>query len=251
MTDRFRPNLVLALLVAGGLGAVPARALTLLTDENAPFNFTEKGTLAGSGTEIVLEMARRAGVPARTEVMPWESAYVRTQASRDTCLFSTARLENRERLFVWVGPIATNLWAVYGRGDFALTIRTLKDLSPYRIGTVARDAKQEYLRENGVNELRPVRTDAQNPPRLALRRDNPDAIDLWITDLYSGRELAKAAKVSDIKLVFIAFEEPLFLACSPQTDGKIVKALADALEGVKADGTYKRITESYEKRFPQ
>jgi hypothetical protein len=57
--------------------------------------------------------------------------------------------------------------------------------------------------------------------------------------------------VNDIKLVFIAFEQPLYLACSPQTDGKVVKALADALDGMKADGTYKRITESYERRFPQ
>ena len=251
MTNRILPIPMLALSLMGILVATGASALTLLTEENPPFNFTEKGKLAGSAAEIVQDMAVRAGVPAKVDVLPWDTAYVRAQARRDTCLFATARLENRERLFLWIGPIAMNLWAVYGKGDFAPTIRTVKDLALYRIGTVARDAKHEYLRENGVTELRPIRDDAQNPPRLVLPHDNPDAIDLWITDLYAGRDLAKVAKVTDIKLVFIAAEQPLYLACSPQTDKKIVKALSDALDGMKADGSLKRITDVYEKRFAQ
>jgi polar amino acid transport system substrate-binding protein len=244
-----RTTFLLTVLAAGALTAAPAAALTLLADENPPFNYTEKGKPAGAATEIVLGMASRANLPVRIDVLPWSKAYVRTQAERDTCLFSTARLENRERLFLWVGPIATNLWAVYGKGDFAPTIRSLKDLSPYRIGTVVRDPKVEFLRENGVNDVRQAREDAQNPARLLLPRENPERIDLWITDLYAGRFLAQAAKVTDVKLVFIAGEEPLFLACNPQTDRTVVKALADALDAMKADGSFKRITDDYDKRF--
>jgi polar amino acid transport system substrate-binding protein len=251
MTAYPRQARALVVLLAGALVAAPAAALTLLTAENPPFNYTEKGKLVGSAAEVVREMATRAGLSVKIEVLPWDAAYVRAQGEKDTCLFATARLENRERQFVWVGPIATNLWAVFGKGDFAPTIRSVKDLTPYRIGTLNRDAKADYLRENGVNDLRAVRDDAQNPPRLLLPRDDPDHIDLWITGLYAGRAAAKAAKVTDIKLVFIASEEPLFLACSPQTDRKIVKGLADGLEAMKADGTFKRITADYEKRFPQ
>jgi len=242
---------LLSALAAGVLAAAPTAALTFLADENPPFNYTEKGKLAGAATEIVLEMASRASLPVKTDVLPWGKAYVRAQAERDTCVYSTARLENRERLFLWVGPIATNLWAVYGKADFAPTIRSLKDLSPYRIGTVVRDPKVDFLRENGVNELRQARDDAQNPARLLLPRDNPEHIDLWITDLHAGNALAKVAKVADIKLVFIAGEEPLFLACNPQTDRAIVRALGDALEGMKADGSFRRITDAYDKRFPR
>ena len=230
--------------------AKPVLALQMVTEEYAPFNYTEKGKLEGSATDVVRDMASRARVAAKFDVLPGDKAFVRAQADRDTCVFATPRLENRERLFVWIGPIATNLWAVYGRGDFAPSIRTVKDLSPYRIGTVARDPKAEFLRENGVTDVRAFRDDTLNPPRLFLARDNPDRIDLWITDLYSGRAIAKAAKVTDIKLVFIAAEQPLFLACSPQTDPNIVKALAEALDTMKADGSFKRITTEYERRFP-
>ncbi len=253
MTTKPRLADALAVLLAGALAAAPAVAapLTLLTEENPPFNYTEKGKLLGSAADVVREMATRAGVPVKFEVLPWDAAYVRAQGEKDICLFATARLENRERLFAWIGPIATNLWAVFGKGDFAPSIRTLKDLSPYRIGTVSRDAKADFLRENGVNDLRAAREDVQNPPRLLLPRDNPDHIDLWITNLYSGRDAAKAAKVTDIKLVFIVSEQPMFLACSPQTDRKFVKALGDALETMKTDGSVKRITADYEKRFAQ
>lgn len=242
---------VLAALVAGAIAAAPSSALTLLTEENPPFSYTEKGKLSGSAADIVREMATRAGVPVKIEVIPWDKAYVRAQGEREICLFPTARLENRERLFLWVGPIGTNLWAVFGRGDFAPPIRALKDLAPYRIGTMLRDAKADFLRENGVNDLRSVREDEQNPPSLLLPRNNPDHIDLWITNLNSAREVARAAKVTDLKLVFIASEQPLFLACSPQTGKAVVKALGSALETMRADGSFARITTDYEKRFPQ
>ncbi len=239
--------ILLSLCTRAALGA----GLTFLTEENSPFNYTEGGKLTGAGTEIVQQIASRAGIPVKIEVLPWDTAFVRAQGQKNTCLFSTARLENRERLFLWVGPIATNLWALYGKSDFAVPIKTLKDLAPYRIGVVTRDAKGDFLRENAVTNLKFVREDRENPPRLLLPPDNPDHIDLWATGLYSAREVAKAAKVSGIKLVFIAAEQPLYLACNPQTDRATVKALSEALETLKSDGTLAQINAVYERKFAQ
>ena len=238
-----------ALLLAAWTHPAPAAGLVFLTEENPPFNYTESGKLVGAGTEIVAQIASRAAIPVRSEVLPWETAYVRAQAERNTCLYSTAREENREKLFLWVGPIATNQWALYARGDFAVPLRTLKDLAPYRIGVVARDAKADFLRENAVTNLRFVRDDRDNPPRLLLPADNPDHIDLWIAGVYSAREIARAANIPDLKQVLVAAERPLYLACNPQTDRATVKALADALETLRADGTVARINAGYRKRF--
>jgi polar amino acid transport system substrate-binding protein len=237
-------------LAAAAIAATPAAALMLLTEENPPFSFTDKGKLQGSATEVVRGMAARAGVSATFEVLPWEKAYVRAQGQKDACLFATARLENRERLFLWVGPVATSPWAVYGKSDFALPIRSVKDLAAYRIGTVQRDARTNSS-ENAVNDLSAVRADPQNPPRLLLPPDHPDHIDLWITDLLAGRDAARTANVTGIKVVFIANDQPLYLACNPQTDRKVVKALADALDGMKVDGALSRINAEYDKRFPR
>ena len=248
MIPLFRSGLALVALAAWA-GVAPAVTLAFLTEENPPFNYTENGKIVGSATEIVQQISTRSGHPAALEMLPWDTAYTRAQAEKNTCVFATARLENRERLFLWVGPLATNLWALFGKSDFAVPIRTLKDLAPYRIGAKNRDAKGEFLRENAVTNLRLVREDRDNPARLLLPADHPDHIDLWITSLFSGRSIAKAAKVSDIKLVFLAHEEPLFLACNPQTDRNIVKALSDALETLRADGSLARINALYEKKF--
>lgn len=240
----------LALIAIAALaGAAPAATLTFLTEENPPFNYTENGKVTGAVTEIVRQISTRSGQPAAIEMLPWDTAFVRAQGEKNTCLFATAREENRERLFLWIGPVATNLWALYGKGDFAVPIKTLKDLAPYRIGAVSRDAKAEFLRENAVTNLKLVRDDRDNPPRLLLAADHPDHIDLWITGLYGAREIAARAKVSGLKLVFLAAEKPLYLACNPQTDRAVVKALSDALETLRGDGSVARINALYEKKF--
>ena len=238
------------LFAAASAVAAPAAALALLAEENPPFSHTENGKLQGSAVEVVREMVSRAHVQASFEVVRGDKAIVRAQAERDTCVVATPRRENRQRLFTWIGPIATSLWAVYGRTDFTPTIRTVKDLAPYRIGALARDPKAEFLRENGVRDVRALADDSLNPQRLFLARDNPDYIDLWITDLHSSRTVAKAAKVTDIKLVFIASEQPLFLACSPQTDAKSLKALSGALDEMKADGSLQRLAEPEKRTRP-
>src|SRR5262245_28947876 len=164
----------LLLALAFGVAMASAHALTLLTEENPPFNYSENGKVTGLVTDLVLETVKRANLAYTLEVLPWNRAYGRTQAERDTCLFATARLDNREKLFTWVGPYANNVWGVYGKGDFANTVRLLGDLKPYRIGGVANDAKVEYLRDNGITNVKVVPDDRQNPPRLLLPKEDPN-----------------------------------------------------------------------------
>src|SRR3954463_7439866 len=91
----------LALLLLVGTTVPPALALQMLTEEYPPYNYTENKALVGISTEIVVEMGKRAKVPMTFAVMPWPQAYDQTQMKLETCLFSTARLENRERIFKW------------------------------------------------------------------------------------------------------------------------------------------------------
>lgn len=242
-----------ALLAAVLVLATPAASapLTLLTEENPPFNYSEGGTLTGLVTELVQEAARRAGVPVVLEVLPWARAYTRAQAERDTCLFATARLPSREKLFVWIGPLASNRWGVYGKADWTRPVKALPDLKPYRIGGVTSDAKVDYLRENGVTNIRLAADDRQNPPRLFLPATDPDRIDLWVTGFFGAAGVARAARSGDVKLVFVARDIPLYLACSPQTAPATVRALATAVEQMRDEGVLARAAGAYEKKFAQ
>lgn len=230
------------------LAAQPALALKLLTEENPPLNYTENNKVAGMATEVVREMGRRAKITLDFELMAWNKAYERAQADKETCLYSTARLPNRENAFKWVGPIAANKWGLFALGGFKPGIKSLNDAKPFRIGGVARDAKTEFLRQRGVTNIVEVEDDRLNPGKLTLNRKEAQKIDLWITSAATATRVAERAKVPGVKLVYLVREEESFLACSPRTSADTLKALAAALEGMKKDGTYAKIVGRYEKR---
>ena len=129
------------------LAPQPALALKLLTEENPPLNYTEGKKLTGMATEVVQEMGKRAKMKLDFEVIAWNKAYEKAQADKETCLYSTARLPNRENAFKWVGPIAINKWGLFALGGFKQEISSLNDARPFRVGGVARDAKTEFLKQ--------------------------------------------------------------------------------------------------------
>ena len=237
-------SLASALLVA----PQTALALKLLTEENPPLNYTENRKLTGMGTDVVREVGKRARMKLDFEVMPWNKAYEKAQADKETCLYSTARLENRENAFKWVGPIAVNKWGLYALDGFKPRIASLKDARPYRIGGVERDAKTEFLKQQGVTNIVEERDNSRNPPKLTLNRKEGQKIDLWITSVADAKRVAAQAKVPGVKLVLQVREEESYLACSPRTAPETLKALATALDGMKKDGSYAKIIKAYESR---
>jgi len=237
-----------SVLAALLLGTQPALALKLLTEENPPLNYTENKKLTGMATEVVQEMGKRAGMKLDFEVMAWDKAYEKAQSDKETCLYSTARLPNRENAFKWVGPIAVNKWGLFALGGFKQEIKSLKDARPFRVGGVARDAKTEFLKQEGVTNIVEVTDDRLNPGKLTLNRKEAQKIDLWITSVANAKQVAARAKVPDVKLVYVVREAESYLACSPRTSAATLKALADALDGMQKDGGYGKIIKAWEGR---
>ncbi|HET7766154.1 MAG TPA: transporter substrate-binding domain-containing protein [Burkholderiales bacterium] len=240
MISRFATLAFLCLFLAA-----PANALTLVTEENPPFNYTEQGKVVGISTEVVTELGKRASIPLQIKPMPWEQAYIAAQRDKETCIYSTARLDNREQIFTWIGPIATNQWALLARSDFKGSVKKVEDARKYRVGVVAKDAKIEFLMSKGVTDLREVSEDGLIPPRLMLGRDDPNRLDLWATSAYGARRTAARANVKDLKLILNLRRVQLYLACGRNTAPETVKALNQAFDRATKDGTLKRIAEQY------
>lgn len=240
MTSRFATFAFPCLFLA----APAAGALTLVTEENPPFNYTDQGKVVGISTEVVTELAKRGAIPVQIKSMPWEQSYIAAQRDKETCIYSTVRLDNREQIFIWIGPIATNQWALIGKSDFT-GVKKVEDARKYRVGVVAKDAKVEFLMSKGVTDLREVTDDGLVPPRLMLGKDDPNHLDLWATSAYGARRTAARANVKDIKLVLNLHRVPLYLACGRNTAPETVKALNQAFDRATKDGTIKRITSQY------
>jgi polar amino acid transport system substrate-binding protein len=154
-------------------------SLVFLTEEYPPFNFMENGSARGVSVELLKEITRRTGDPVTDDhirFLPWAEAYRTALAEKNTVIFSTGRLPEREALFQWVGPIHTYQDVLFARKDRNIVIRGPDDLKGYRIGVIADTAPVFELRALGVNETSLV-TAADAPALVRMLRDG--GIDLW------------------------------------------------------------------------
>jgi len=235
-------RILLAALLAIGIFQ-PVHAVTFLTEDNPPLNFTREGKLQGISTAVVLEMAKRAGIPAETSMIAWTEAYSRTQVEPDACVYSTARLGSRNNLFQWVGPISRGYWSAFALDGFNEKLTKVDDLKAFRIGIV-NDARATYLRERGFTLLVENNRDRDSPAKLTLERNKPGGIDLWVTQGYTAREVAREAGVPGVKEVFSAImSQDYWLACNLKMPRETVRALTNALNEMKKDGTYRKLTD--------
>ena len=230
-----------AILSASFLIPFQVEALTLVTEENPPLNFTRDGQLLGVAPTVVNEILSRAGIKADIRVLSWKDAYAQAQSDPDTCVFSTARLPARERMFQWVGPIASSSYSAFALEGFRRKITHADDLMLYRVGVV-RDARAEYLKGRGFLNLVEMERDQDIPARLTTDERNPQGIDIWMTQVAGAEKIAQAAGVGAIKIVFDGIlSQEYYLACHPKLAPATLKALRAASWSMDKDGTYRRL----------
>lgn len=228
------------------LASVPftrfSHAVNFLTEENPPLNFSQDGKPAGMATLVVTEMAARAKVPVDIKVLPWSEAYSRAQLEPDTCVYSTARLTSRNNAFQWVGPLVRGYWSAFALEGFAERIARVDDLKALRVGVV-RDARAEQLRSQGFTRLLELDRDLDLPAKLSLDRNQPGSIDIWVTQGYQARQVARQQGVA-VKEVFSALmSQDYWLACSRELPRETVRAFSAALNEMRKDGTLRKLGE--------
>lgn len=226
--------------IAAGFAAPANAALEITTEHNPPFNFRDDKRITGISTDILMEMGRRAGVPLNIQMLPWARAYQSALSTPNTCVYSTVRMPEREASFKWVGPLATNKWALFARNDFNRKIATIDDARPYRIGGVARDAKSLYLKSLGFSNIDLVGDDSLNLAKLLGGR-----IDLWITGLYKTGDSSVRNEGKRIKPVLVVREVEYFLACHPNTSNTVLHALSQALKTLQKESYVQSVTRRY------
>ena len=243
------PSLRISLAVAALVTTTGAWGQTVrfVTEESYPFQYMEDKQLKGMAVEVVSEIAKRANIKAEHEVMSWKDAYERAQRDRNTCVYSTARLENRERLFKWVGPLVDNRWAAFGKKGMKQKPANVGDLRYVRVGVLDGDAKATYLMDNGIAyALNRVPDDALNPPLLSANKNEPGKIDIWVTGYYSAMKIAAKTNTTDIEHIFTFEKSPNYLACNSYMKDEHIQQLSTALVAMKNDGSYQKIVDKFD-----
>ena len=233
-----RKLLCVGLLLSSGTGG---HGLTLTTEESPPFNYSVDGgkTVVGSATQAIHELFKRANMDYTISLYPWVRAYKMAQTEADTCVFSTTRTEEREKSFVWVGPVALNSWVLFALADSSIKLETLEDAKKYTIGGYRGDALTLFLKEQKFS-IDEAYYDAQNPKKLSGGR-----IDLWATGIQTGPFFAEQMKIG-IKPVLRIKKTELYLACNPAVAPETIARLNAALQSMVKDGTTAKIFKKYQ-----
>lgn len=240
--------LVVALAGPGGASAaedVAGTRLLLLTEENAPYNYTdpETGAVTGLVTEVVRELTARVGLHTRLEVYPWKRAYMMAQILPEACLFATNRTPQRESLFQWVGPLAQGGWVLFSLAEQPITLSALAEVDEkgHVIGVHAGSAVETYLRAQGVTALDPVTEAGVNADKLVSRR-----IDLWAggraDSPYKMRLRGLSARLHES---LVLTESVISMACNLEVPKPVIAALNAALAAMRADGSLEAIAAKY------
>jgi len=222
---------------------VSAQELTIITEEYPPINFVKDGVITGSSAEIVKEILHRLKQSDDIRVLPWARGYNLLKTHSNVVLFSTARTQERESRFHWVGPLCMSRNGFYAKKGHSLRINSLKDAKLVgSIATYKEDAREQMLKSWGFTNLDSSNSGASNLKKLLSGR-----VDLWFYDNIGQSLLVKEVGVdpADIKLVYPVVEIGLYIAFSKGTSRKIVEKWQTTLNDMKQDGLFEKISRKW------
>jgi polar amino acid transport system substrate-binding protein len=227
--------------------------LTFMTETYPPFNYQEGGQLQGISVELLEAMTESMDVQVSDEqiqLLSWTEGYQTALTQKNTVLFSTVRLPEREAAFKWVGPIYTEEKVLFAMRDREITITQPEDLKGYKIGVITDDAAISELLALGVAREQLV---ADEDPGVIIRKLENGELDLWCYGEAVGNYLTaeQTGKYGFFKVVYTLQKYDLYYAFNKDTPDAVVDSFQQALDTVKeqrdAEGlsAYDRILARY------
>ncbi|WP_234260636.1 transporter substrate-binding domain-containing protein [Halomonas sp. MCCC 1A11062] len=240
---RKRLTMMLALLPLSA--AVALEELTFITEEYPPYNYRQGDRLEGISIELLERIFAETGTAmTREDVLfyPWARGYDTALSEPGTVLFSTTRTEQREELFQWVGPIATDRVTLIARRDSGIQLNDIEDViaGDYRIAVIREDIGAQRLQEAGVPE---TQIHAAISGASALRMLERGRVDLWAY----GEDVAfwlmneEGLPTTDYTPALTISESDLYYALNPDTDPELVAKMQAALNNLREGGVLSEI----------
>ena len=218
-----------------------AADLVAYTTEWPPYNYEEKGEIRGVSTEILRATCAEAKLVCEIRLVPWARAYATAQTTPNTLAFATARIPQREKDFLWVGPILPRVTWVYGAAGAEKKINTFKELAAHKVGVIRGEAPIKDLESEGVPASAMV-VDSSNA--LVLRQLSKGWVDAMVdTELGMAWNLREAGMPASsvVKLMKLSDKGAYYFALNLKSDEGVQAKMQSALERLRASGALSRI----------
>ncbi|TNM63001.1 substrate-binding periplasmic protein [Aliirhizobium smilacinae] len=234
-------KMTIALICMLGLGspALAQSAVTLTTESYPPFIYRNPdGTYHGSSVEQVEALMRNAGIPFTMEIMPWARAITLAETQPMHCVFSTARIPEREKRFKWVTPLSISRHVLVRLAGSGVTAKTLEEAKRYTIGTHRADFTETLLRERDFPSI-----DLSSDFEITLNKLLEQRVDMMPMSDNIYERLKSEGKPIEIVLPFS--ESHFGIACNKQMPDDLISRMQNGLDALISEKGQDEILQRY------
>jgi polar amino acid transport system substrate-binding protein len=221
---------------------------TIMTEDWAPYNFSEAGETRGISTDIMVLMLKKIGssqTRSEIELLPWARAYEKLKKEPNTILFTTTRTKKRENMFKWVGPIFEIDFYLWALKSEKIQINSAAELVEYRIGTLRYDVLEDILiEETGmkVSDFDRVSRNLFNTKKLYAKR-----VNLIATSAKTIQQTSKELELNPnlFEKVYSLGSKSMNFAFHKDTPDSIINLFETAFFDLKQEGEINKIFDKY------
>jgi polar amino acid transport system substrate-binding protein len=219
--------------------------LVIMTQNYAPYNYTEDGKVTGFSGEIVRSICKKLNIPDNIIVYPWNRAYQMVQKDKNHVLFSMYRTDEREKLFKWVGPLIGVDQVFFAFKKHGIKINSLEEAKNAGTIVVQKNSNiQLFLEAQGFKNF------YASASGYTLKMFIAGRGILWPASIISGRKYLMDAGVGDeVEPVYKIKKDFIYIAFNPQTSDEIILKWQKALNEIKQEPIYVKTKNKFLKKY--
>lgn len=225
------------------------------TEEYYPMNFMQNGTPAGISVDILHAIYDRMEIPLsdrQVTLGSWEEGYETVLRKSGTALFSMARSPEREKFFLWAGPVYEDSVVIFSTMNNS-GITGSEDWKGLRIGAITDDIAALDLERMGYQDIF-YASDAKT--LISALQDG--IIDGWAYAKVPGLNLITryASDPQDIRPVVFLENHEYYYGFNLNTPLMVVREFQSSIDTLKAEkdsegvSVYDRIVQRYQNPSP-
>ncbi|MBV8656868.1 MAG: transporter substrate-binding domain-containing protein [Burkholderiales bacterium] len=225
-----------------------ADAITAYTEDFPPYNFTDAhGQLAGYSVELLGLLMAKAHTDYHIEQVPWARAMGEVRHQPNSLVFTIAKTPERAPDFIWIGPIARRNTSLLGLANHPLTLSSVDDARPLRIGALNGDVGMEQLLHQGFIPGRNLIVENKRNDLIRLLQNG--SIDLIVGNAPVFRQVAIRvgldANELTVRYVLADEEDGYYFALNRATPADTVTRLQRAWAGLQGTDAVAAIKRKY------
>jgi len=214
--------------------------IKVVAAEFPPLTTNAEGQPGGVVLEVVREACKKAGISLEFSFLPWQRAQLEAQGRNDVLIIPFTRTPGREAQYQWIAPVL----------EFHTVLVTLSqppssiDEARTRVvGYVRGTSFKDEVEHAGFPYVEETDDDVTNARKLKRGR-----IGAWITTDLMARGVYRQAGFDPAELKYGPTLGPVkvsWVAASHEFPKDVARRIADAIDQMRADGSYQAIVKRY------